>query len=60
MNTYIGKPEPTFCPDCGRLVVARNPVAQPGMRPPPTREQWEKEHMVGVGPELLHSMERTN
>ncbi|MGD0140910.1 MAG: hypothetical protein ABSD28_18755 [Tepidisphaeraceae bacterium] len=60
LNIYIGKPEPTFCPDCGRLVVARNPIAQAGMRPPPTREEWEKQHMVGVGPELLHAMERTN
>ena len=60
MNSYIGKAEPTFCPDCGRLVVPRNPVAQPGMRPPPTREEWEKAHMVGVGPELLHQMDRNN
>jgi len=60
LNIYIGKPEPTFCPDCGRLVVARNPIAQAGMRPPPTREEWEKQQMVGVGPELLHAMERTN
>ena len=60
LNSYIGKPEPTFCPDCGRLVVGRNPVPKPGMRPPPTREEWEKEHMVGVGPELLHPMESNN
>jgi hypothetical protein len=60
LNSYIGKPGPTFCPDCGRLVVPRNPVAQPGMRPPPTREQWERQHIVGIGPELLHAIERVN
>lgn len=60
LNIYIGKPGPTFCPDCGRLVVARNPMAQPGMRPPPTREEWERQHMVGIGPEMLHSIERAN
>jgi len=60
LNVYIGKPGPTFCPDCGRLVVGNNPVAKPGMKPPLTREEWEKEHMVGVGPELLHSAERNN
>jgi hypothetical protein len=59
LNSYIGKPGPTFCPDCGRLVVPRNPRAMPGMKPPPTREEWEKEHnMVGIGPELLHTIDR--
>jgi hypothetical protein len=60
LNFYIGKPGPTFCPDCGRLVVARNPMAEPGMRPPPTREEWEKAHRVGLGPELLHAIARIN
>lgn len=60
LNTYIGKSEPTFCPECGRLVVGNNPIAKPGMRPPPTREEWEQRHMVGVGPELLQSMDRNN
>ena len=59
LNMYLGKPGPTFCPDCGRLVVPRNPVPTPGMKPPPTKEEWEKEHnMVGIGPELLYSVDR--
>jgi len=41
LNSFIGKPEPTFCPDCGRLVVAHNPIAQPGATPPPTRAEYE-------------------
>lgn len=60
LNSYIGKPGPTFCPDCGRLVVPRNPMAMPGMRPPPTREEWEKMHSIGLGPELLHSVASSN
>lgn len=24
-NSYLGKPEPTICPDCGRPVVPHNP-----------------------------------
>jgi hypothetical protein len=36
---YVG---PTFCPDCGRLVVGHNP--KPGDNPPPTREQWMARH----------------
>ena len=32
--------EATFCPDCGRLVVPRNPVPAADSPPPPTREQY--------------------
>jgi hypothetical protein len=39
LNVYLGKNEPTFCPECGRLVVGHNPRAEPGMRPPPTRAE---------------------
>ena len=60
LNIYLGKSGPTFCPDCGRLVVPRNPVAMPGMKPPPTRDEWEKQHMVGIGPELLYSIDRND
>jgi hypothetical protein len=46
LNEYIGKPGPTFCPDCGRLVVHNNP--QPGDRrypgPPPTEAEWKTRH----------------
>jgi hypothetical protein len=44
LNSQIGKPEPTFCPDCGRLVVGHNPDAVEGHRPPPTREEWFAAH----------------
>ena len=30
LNQYVGKSGPTFCPDCGRLVVNHNPVAVAG------------------------------
>jgi hypothetical protein len=43
LNQVLGKRGPTFCPDCGRLVVAHNPPPGPGVRPPPTQQ------------ELLHS-----
>jgi hypothetical protein len=41
LNTYRGLTGPTFCPDCGRLVVAHNPYAAAGAAPPPTRQQYE-------------------
>jgi hypothetical protein len=46
MNSDIGKPGPTFCPDCGRLVVVHNPNpnARPGMRPPPTEAEYYASH----------------
>ncbi len=40
VNQDIGKPGPTFCPVCGRLVVPHNPLPMPGMTPPPTRAQY--------------------
>ena len=36
MNGYVNLPEPTYCPDCGRMVTVRNPYPEPGSRPPPT------------------------
>ncbi|HEX4053760.1 MAG TPA: hypothetical protein VHX86_05810 [Tepidisphaeraceae bacterium] len=59
LNSWIGKPGPTFCPDCGRLVVEHNPMAMPGMTPPPTREEYER-RIMGVGPELLHAVADTH
>lgn len=59
LNSFIGKPEPTFCPDCGRLVVPHNPMAMPGMRPPPTQQEYEQRTM-GAGPELLHAVANSN
>jgi hypothetical protein len=40
-NVMIGKEGPTFCPDCGRLVVAHNPPPVAGMKPPPTKQEYE-------------------
>jgi hypothetical protein len=42
LNSDLGKPGPTFCPDCGRLVVPNNPPPVAGQRPPPTREEYER------------------
>lgn len=35
LNELAGKPGPTFCPDCGRLVMGHNPPPGPGARVPP-------------------------
>lgn len=40
LNEAVGKPGPTFCPDCGRLVTAHNPPPQTGATPPPTRDEY--------------------
>lgn len=47
LNKWTHTPGPTFCPDCGRLVVYHNPVPGPGKSPPPTREEWERQHPQG-------------
>lgn len=44
MNEQVGKIGPTFCPDCGRLVVLHNPVPEPGKMPPLTREKYEQKY----------------
>ena len=44
LNQAIGKPGPTFCPDCGRLVVGHNPPPGPGVKPPPTKEEYAARH----------------
>lgn len=48
LKDYLGKREPTFCPDCGRLVVGHNPRPQPGSQPPPTHEQYSRSHRSGT------------
>jgi len=50
LNQAAGKPGPTFCPDCGRLVVPLNPPANSMGPPPPTREEYEKTHKGGTKP----------
>lgn len=44
LNSYLGKPGPTFCPYCGRLVVPHNPMPHPGSRPPPTLAEYKAAH----------------
>ena len=41
LNSFLDKPDPTFCPDCGRLVVAQNPRAKAGFRPPPKQSEYK-------------------
>lgn len=41
LKSWLGQPGPTFCPDCGRLVVGHNPVAMPGMKPPPLEADYK-------------------
>ncbi len=40
MNKTLRKPGPTFCPECGRLVVENNPPAAEGVKPPPTKAEY--------------------
>ena len=47
LNSYAGKPEPTFCPDCGRLVTIRNPFPEPGSTPPPTQADYNPRNNRG-------------
>ena len=35
---------PTFCPECGRLVVVYNPRPGKGDKPPPTKAEYEQTH----------------
>jgi hypothetical protein len=41
LNTYRGGGEPTFCPECGRLVVKHNPCAGANTAPPPTMAEYK-------------------
>jgi hypothetical protein len=41
LNQYKGIKDPTFCPDCGRLVTADNPGAYLGATPPPTKAEYK-------------------
>ena len=40
LNEELGKTGPTFCPDCGRLVVGHNPPPHADMKPPPTQTEY--------------------
>ena len=41
LNSYKGGKEPTFCPDCGRLVRGHNPAPTEGAKPPPTQQEYK-------------------
>lgn len=47
LNQYTGKSEPTFCPDCQRLVTPLNPPAMPNTNPPPTEEEYKRQRPGG-------------
>jgi len=49
LNVWKGSKDPTFCPDCGRLVVPLNPIADPSRRPPPTKAEYAARH-AGANP----------
>jgi hypothetical protein len=51
LNRYVNPDDntPTFCPDCGRLVVGHNPAPVVGRSPPPTREEWLQQHGAANG-----------
>lgn len=42
MNRTLKKRGPTFCPDCGRLVIRDNPMAISGHAPPPTQDEYAR------------------
>jgi hypothetical protein len=41
MNAVVNKPDPTFCPECHRIVVRYNPRPLPGATPPPLRSEYK-------------------
>jgi hypothetical protein len=49
LNFYCGRSEPTFCPNCGRLVVSHNPAPDPSRKPPPTRSEYQARMPMGQG-----------
>ncbi|HEY2589543.1 MAG TPA: hypothetical protein VGI81_27600 [Tepidisphaeraceae bacterium] len=53
VKEFDHKPGPTFCPDCGRLVVGHNPYPTPGMHPPPTEAEWNARHPDRSGANLM-------
>ncbi len=45
LNTYVHKPGPTICPDCGRVVSPMNPMPRPGDTPPPRGNELKTRNM---------------
>jgi hypothetical protein len=46
LNADIGVDGPTFCPDCGRLVVGHNPAPEPAGKAPPTQAEYEQRRLT--------------
>ncbi len=40
LKKYTGSSDPTFCPDCKRMVVGLNPAPEPGRKPPITEQEY--------------------
>lgn len=49
LNASVGKPGPTFCPDCGRLVIGNNPLPTEGAKPPPTQAEYAQRRTSKAG-----------
>ena len=43
MNSWVGKPGPTFAPGSGRMFYPMETRPYPGERPPPAKRQYEQE-----------------
>jgi hypothetical protein len=48
LNAWKQSKEPTFCPDCGRLVVSHNPAPEPERKPPPTKAEHDARRAAPV------------
>jgi hypothetical protein len=44
LKTSIGQKGPTFCPECGRLVVGHNPLPGANSIAPPTEAEYKAKH----------------
>jgi hypothetical protein len=51
LNSMLGKPGRTFCPDCKRLVVVMNPPPVEGAKPPPKESEIKPGAAPGVDEE---------
>jgi len=49
LKSWTGQSGPTFCPDCGRLVVGHNPAPGPNVKVPPTQAEYKPREDSGRG-----------
>jgi len=49
LKACLGETGPTFCPDCGRLVVAHNPPPGPDSKSPPLESEYKPRGAAGGG-----------